>query len=158
VERLKRDGLPPIPRPLPIESAPPTTNGVTSHHEPTESAPRHSAEVLSAEDLVVITRSTLEKRRIDREIEENEDWFRERERQRAAAEAVERQTAEARLAEQRHRQWMQRWTECALRSVPYDARGEVEMEVHAAVNAALSQLQTWQSDAITRSVVDAAVP
>ena len=37
-----------------------------------------SVEVLSAQDCVAIARSTLEKRRIDREIEENEDWFRER--------------------------------------------------------------------------------
>ena len=88
VERLERDGLPPIPRPLPIERAP-GRNEMADHDGPSESPPQLSAEVLSAEDLVAITRSTLEKRRIDREIEENEDWFRERARQQAAAEAVE---------------------------------------------------------------------
>ena len=32
VERLKRDGLPPIPRPLPTESAPPASNGTDGWH------------------------------------------------------------------------------------------------------------------------------
>jgi excisionase family DNA binding protein len=32
VERLQRDGLPPIPRPLPTENAPPASNGTTSRH------------------------------------------------------------------------------------------------------------------------------
>src|SRR5580704_10441356 len=69
VERLKRDGLPPIPRPLPIESAPVATNGTAGRQDSPESPPKPSAEVLSAEDLVAITRSLLEKRRIEREIE-----------------------------------------------------------------------------------------
>src|ERR1039458_10352617 len=32
VERLKRDGLPPIPRPLPTESASPASNGTAGRH------------------------------------------------------------------------------------------------------------------------------
>ena len=32
VERLKRDGLPPIPRPLPNSSAPPADNGTSNGH------------------------------------------------------------------------------------------------------------------------------
>jgi len=157
VERLKRNGLPPIPRPLPIESAPVATNRTADPDDHTESPPKTSAEVLSAEDLVAITRSMLEKRKIDREIEENEDWFRERERQSAAAEAVEHQEAEAKLVEQRRQEWMQRLTKYALHSVSYSARGEVEIEVHTAVDAALSQLQSCELDSITRPLVDAAV-
>ena len=83
VKRLERDGLPPIPRPLPTESAPPEMHEMAHHDGPSESPPKPSADVVSAEDLVAITRSLLEKRRIDREIEENEDWFRERRRQQA---------------------------------------------------------------------------
>jgi excisionase family DNA binding protein len=157
VERLQRDGLPPMPRPLPIESAAPGRNEMADHDGPSESQPKPSADVVSAEDLVAITRSTLEKRRIDREIEENEDWFRERQRQRAAAEVLERQKAEAKLAEHRRRQWMQQWTQYALNSVPHRARGEVEIEVHTAVDAALSKLQSCEPDSITRPLVDAAV-
>ncbi len=116
-----------------------------------------SFEVSSAADEVAITRSTLERRKIDREIEENEDWFRERQRQQAAAEAVERQRIEAQEAEQRRLEWEQKWTQYALNSVPYNARREVEMEVHTMVSEALSVLQPSQPEAITQRLVDAAV-
>src|SRR5271169_1911960 len=78
VERLQRDGLPPIPRPLPTESAPPASNGTDGRHGYAEPPAALSDEVVSAADLVAITRSMLEKRKIDRELEENEDWFRDR--------------------------------------------------------------------------------
>src|SRR5216684_3459689 len=102
VERLKRDGLPPIPRPLPTESAPPARNGNgtdSRHGFNPELLAEPSDEVVSAADQVAITRSMLEKRKIDREIEETEDWFRDRKRHQAAAEAAERQGIEAKKAE-----------------------------------------------------------
>src|ERR1035437_8097205 len=157
VERLKRDGLPPIPRPLPTESAPPARNGTEGRHGHPELLAEPSDEVVSAADQVAITRSMLEKRKIDRELEETEDWFRERQRQQAAAEAAERQRTEAKQAEQRRLLWMQQWTQYALNSLPYGARQEVEMEVHAMVQEALSVLQPSQPEAITRRLVDAAV-
>jgi excisionase family DNA binding protein len=156
VKRLKRDGLPPMPRPLPTESAPPARNGTADLREHSNS-PTDCFEVQSASDQVAITRSMLEKRKIDREIEENEDWFVERQRQKDAAEAVERQKNEAKLAEQRRQQWEQRWIQYALNSVPFDARREVEIEVHAAVDAVLSRLQPSQPATITEGLVDAAV-
>src|SRR6266849_7579715 len=158
VERLKRDGLPPIPRPLPTESAPPTRNGTDGRHgfNP-ELLAEPSDEVVSAADQVAITRSMLEKRKIDREIEETEDWFRDRQRHQAAAEAAERQGIEARQAEQHRLLWMQEWTQYALNSLPYGAQQEVEMEVHTMVQEALSVLQPSQPEAITRRLVDAAV-
>jgi hypothetical protein len=99
----------------------------------------------------------LEKRKIDRDLEETEDWFRDRQRQQAAAEAVEHQRTEAKQAEQRRVLWMQQWTQFALDSLPYGARQQVEMEVNAMVQEALSGLQPSQPGAITRRLVDAAV-
>jgi hypothetical protein len=157
VERLKRDGLPPIPRPMPVEDNPPEPIANQARRNHSELPTRPSPEVASAEDLVAITRSTLEKRRIERDIEENEDWFRERQRQQEAAAAVERQRDEALLAEQRRRQWMQEWIKYALNSVPISARREVEIEVHTEVEAVLSKLQTCEPNSITRPLVDAAV-
>ena len=156
VERLKRDGLPPIPRPLPTESAPPR-NGTLGRHDHLEFQAEPSDEVVSAADQVAITRSMLEKRKLDCELEETEDWFRERQLRQAAAEAAERQRTEAKQAEQRRLRWMQRWTQYALNSMPYDSRREVELEVHTAVHEALSVLQPSQPDAITRRLVDATV-
>jgi hypothetical protein len=157
VERLKRDGLPPIPRPLPTEGAPPTRSGTDSRRRHQDHLDEPSDEVLSAADQVAITRSMLEKRKIEREVEETEDWFRERQREQAAAEAAERQRTEAQQAEQRRLLWVQRWTQYALNSLPYGAQREVEMEVHTAVQEALSGLQPSQPEAITRRLVDAAV-
>ena len=158
VERLKRDGLPPIPRPLPTESAPPARNETVGRHgfDP-ELMAEPSDEVVSAADQVAITRSMLEKRKIDREIEETEDWFRERERQQLAAEAAGRQRIEVQQAEPRRLLWMQQWTQYALNSLPYGAQQEVEIEVHTMVQEALSVLQPSQPEAITRRLVDAAV-
>jgi hypothetical protein len=160
VERLKRDGLPPIPRPLPTESAPPARNGNgtdSRHGFNPELLAEPSDEVVSAADQVAITRSMLEKRKIDREIDETEDWFRDRQRQQAAAEALERQRIEVKQAEQRRLLWMQQWTQYALNSLPYGAQQEVEIEVHTMVREALSVLQPSQPEAITRRLVDAAV-
>src|ERR1035437_6369776 len=75
VERLQRDGLPPIPRPLPTESAPPASNGTVGRHGHPEFLAAPSAEVVSANDLVAITRSLLEKPQIDRALEGKRDRF-----------------------------------------------------------------------------------
>ena len=128
-----------------------------SRHSPSESPAEPSYEVVSAADQVAITKSMLEKRRIDREIEENEDWFRDRQRRQATAEAVERQRTEDKLAEQRRLRWVHQWTQYALDSLPYDARRAVEMEVHTKVVEAFSVLQPTQPEAITQRLVDAAV-
>jgi excisionase family DNA binding protein len=157
VERLQRDGLPPIPRPLPTESTPPASNGTAGRHGHPELLAAPSDEVVSAADLVAITRSLLEKRKIDRELEENEDWFRDRQGRQSAAEAAERQRTEVKQAEQRRLLWVQEWTQYALNSLPYDARQQVEMEVHTLVQEALSVLQPSQPEAITQRLVDAAV-
>jgi hypothetical protein len=157
VERLKRDGLPPIPRPLPAESAPPASNGSAVHHAHPALLAEPSDEVVSAADQVAITRSMLEKRKIDRELEETEDWFRNRQRQQAAAEAAERRRMEAQQAEERRLQWVHEWTQYALDSLPYGVQQQVEMEVHTAVQEALSELQPGQPEAITPRLVAAAV-
>ena len=157
VERLKREGLPPIPRPLPPESAFPARNRTNGGYGHPELLAEPSDEVVSAADEVAITRSRLEKRKIERDMEENEDWFRARNRQQAEAEAAERQRTEAHQAEQQRRQWVQEWMRYALNSVPYGARREVETEVHTAVQETLSALQPSQPEAITQRLVDAAV-
>ncbi len=157
VERLKRDGLPPIPRALPNQRASPAGSVPADDHGNSESVARPSAAVAAAIDQVAITRSMLERRKIEREIEENDDWFRERERRAEEAEAAERQRTEAEQAEQRRLCWVQDWTQHALDSLPNGARREVELEVHTLVQKALSGLQPSQQEAITRRLVEAAV-
>src|SRR5260370_18192497 len=66
VERLKRDGLPPIPRPLPTESAPPARNGTDGRHgfNP-ELLAEPPDEVVSATDQGAITTRMRAKHRLD---------------------------------------------------------------------------------------------
>ena len=156
VKRFKRDGLPPIPRPLPTESALPARYVPARFQEHSDS-PAMPSEVQLAADSVAISRSGLEKRKVDRELEETEDWFRERARQKAAEEAFERQQREAQLAQEQRQRWEQQWTEYAFNSLPHDAQGEVEIEVHAAVDAVLSRLHPSQPAAIVKPLVDTAV-
>lgn len=156
VKRFKRDGLPPIPRPLPTESALPARYVPARFQEHSDS-PAMPSEVQLAADSVAISRSGLEKRKVDRELEETEDWFRERARQKAAEEAIERQQREAQLAQEQRQRWEQQWTEYAFNSLPHDAQGEVEIEVHAAVDAVLSRLHPSQPAAIVKPLVDTAV-
>src|ERR1700674_1011868 len=63
VERLKRDGLPPIPRPLPTESAPPARNGTAGRDVHPELQAEPSDEVVGADDQGDITRRLLERRK-----------------------------------------------------------------------------------------------
>ena len=157
VERLKREGMPQVPRPLPTETAPPARNATNGHYDHTAYLAEPSDDVVYAAGQVEITRSTLEKRKIERELEENEDWFRERQGRQVAAEVADQQKAEVKLAEQRRHAWVQEWTQYALNSLPSDARRAVEIEVHTAVQETLSALQPNQPEAITRRLVDAAV-
>ena len=69
--RLQRDGLPPIPRPLPDESRPAVRNGRTRHGNP-ELLAEPSSEVVSAVEEVAITERLLEKRKLEHALEEEE--------------------------------------------------------------------------------------
>ena len=99
----------------------------------------------------------LRKRRLEREVEETEDWFRNRARQQAAEEAVERRQAAAERAEQWRQGWRHEWTEYALNSMPFLAPREIRLDVHAAVEQTLASLDPGQPDHLTQRLVDAAV-
>jgi len=157
VERLKRDGLPAIPRPLPNPGGLPAASGTSNGHGYSEFVEEPSDEVALAADQVAIAKSNLEKRKIERDMEENEDWFRDRERRQAEVKAAERQKAETKQAEQRYQEWLQEWTQYAINSIPLAARKEVEVEVYRAVQQALSLLQSGQSQGVTQRLIDAAV-
>lgn len=157
VERLKRDGLPPIPRRLPREPGFEITDEPFDDSAYSKFLPQSSEQVAAAADQVAITKCTLERRRFEREIEETEDWFRARERQEAAAKATDWEKEQAKQAEQERLEWIQQWITFALNSLPYEARQEVEIEVHSMVQETLSGVQASQPEAITQRLVEAAV-
>ena len=158
--RLQRDGLPPIPRPLPDESRPAARNGRTRHGNP-ELLAEPSSEVVSAVEEVTITERLLEKRKLERALEEEEDWFRSRADQQAQREAEQREADRLRqnaaAAERRRKDRDNNWLRYAMKIVPYDARGQVEQEVHEQVQAALDKVRLGEPATVLHRVVDATV-
>lgn len=157
IARLLQQGVPPIPVMInsEAEEVPEKDHEPDAPEEHSYSEP--SARVMEAADDLKITDSRLQKRRLEREIEEVEDFFRERQTRQAAEEAAERQRVESAQIEQRRLQWIHQWTEYAFSSLPRDLPREVELEVHGSVQQALSGLQMGQPAAITTRLVQAAV-
>ncbi len=96
IDRLKRDGLPPIPRPLPGDT--PMQRAGNSHPTRSDLLGEPSAGVVSAVEDVAITEALNKKRKLERELEETEDWFRQRQREQEDRDAEE---AEREAANQR---------------------------------------------------------
>jgi len=153
VERLKKQGVPPIPSDVhqsEAEDEPPATEA------PPDLYAEPSGELIEAAEQVKIVENQLRRRQLERDAEEVEDWFRDRQDQQAAKEKAARREAEGARAEERRWAWLQKWTQYGLESVPVAARRAVELDVHAAIQQALSGLQPDQPDQITRRLVDAA--
>ena len=160
ISRLRKEGIPDVP----VESedgeddSTRTSYDETDPDEPPEgllAAP--SEELIEAAEEVKIVESRLKKRRIEKDAEEVEDWFRDRNRRQAALEAAERQKAEAAQAEQHRRKWFDSWIQYALNSRPYDAPQETALEIHQAVQTALASIHPDQPQRTTQGLVDAAV-
>ena len=157
IRRLRKEGVPPVPQELPEESdelieVPPVFDDEEGSDD---SEP--AAEVMAAANGVRIAGSHLAKRRLEREAEEVEDWFRDRTQRETAAQAAECARIETAQAERRRRDWAENWTQYALNSIPPRAPRETELEVHGAVLQTLALLQPSQAEATTRRLVVAAV-
>ncbi len=160
IARLRREGIPDVPVESEDGEDDPTRTSYreTDPDEPPEgllAAP--SEELIEAAEEVKIVESRLKKRRIEKDAEEVEDWFRDRNRRQAALEAAERQKAEAAQAEQRRRKWLDSWIQYALNLRPWDAPRETELEIHQAVQTVLASVPPDQSRHTTQRLVEAAV-
>jgi len=88
VERLKRAGLPQMPRPLPQEGGPAARNGRTSRRAHPLLLDLPSAQAIAAADQLVTLENEVKVLDLKREKEEKLDFFREREQQQAEEERV----------------------------------------------------------------------
>jgi excisionase family DNA binding protein len=155
IARLRREGIPDVP--VESDEADPshTDSDPGELSEGLLAAP--SEELIEAAEAVKIVESRLKKRRIEKDAEEVEDWFRDRDRRQAALDAAERQKAEAAQAEQRRQNWLDSWIQYALNWRPWDAPRETELEIHQAVRTVLASVQPDQSRHTTQRLVEAAV-
>ena len=132
-----------------------------AHHrqaaEPQDLHPQTSPEVTATSEAVTITENLLRKRKVEREAEETEDWFRERAQRQQAVLAEERQRAAEAAARRDRQHWENKWIIRALESLPREAPPEIKLEVKGSVGEALTTLRPDQPEFLTKNLVDAAV-
>jgi hypothetical protein len=109
--------------------------------------------VVEAAEDVKIQQSRLEKRRIEKDLEETEDWFRAREKQQAGEEAAARQRAEVEQVQQRRRKFIQQWIEYGLNCLPLYHPKESEIPAHLALQELFLDLDLDQPEHVTRRLV-----
>jgi excisionase family DNA binding protein len=161
IERLRRDGLPAVPRPLP-EAVP--TQGVSrarSNRGAVALLAQPSQAVIGSAEEVVRLENEVKTVHLRREKEEALDWFRERE-DREAERETEREEAEwlresEAAFERQRRRWEAKWIEDALTSLRWDVPQTYKLDVHRAVQETLQRIQPTSPDSITRELVQAAV-
>lgn len=162
VDRLKRDGLPAVPRPLPNSpegAAASSTRGRCRGS--LLAAP--SDQVISAAEQVLITENLVKQRKLERELAEAENWFSERENaqseERAAKERIEQEQRDHKRAERERTAWVRRWEAYALRHLRrlgYDA-AQVRLDVQQAVRTLLLSLAPIPTLDVTKRLVNAVV-
>jgi excisionase family DNA binding protein len=167
VERLKGEGLPPIPQSIEeppaaaraiapaIEPAAPETRRPRQVENP--APPAESDSVRDERDELTIAETQLKRRRVELEREEVEDQFRDRQRKTVQTAAAERRQLEQQQAAQRRREWESSWIQQALGAIPDDAPQESRIEVYQKTKAVLESLDSQQAPDITRRVVEAVV-
>jgi hypothetical protein len=180
IERLKRDGLPPVPKPLPGQSkrtsqvpgpltrpAQRRTSSRDDDGEDDEDFPygdhdigllaEPSDETVQAADAVVRLRSEVEGLRLKKERELALDFFRDRTQAEAERQQADAEEEAGRIAEQeereRRRYLLDRWLEYALARIPWEAQGHVEVQLHGKIKAALANVDAYESDAVVERVV-----
>jgi excisionase family DNA binding protein len=153
LDRLKREGLPSIPRPLPVDVA--TSRQGNGRARRAELLADPSAEAVTAAESVAIARSQLEKRKIERDLEETEDWFRDRDRQQAERDREDRARLAAEQAEAARTEWLQQAEEYASHCIHMGVPPDMRLEALDAVRARLEPLTPTPNPHVTREIVDA---
>ena len=160
ISRLQQEGVPPIPQrlseqeqqtpslPIPQERRTRLPEGL--YAEPSDG-------VIDAAEEVAITENRLRKRRLERELEEEEDFFRARNERAAAQQAADQDAARQTQLRQHRQEWENEWLTHALKCVPNGVPRELELDVHAQVSSVLTALQPNQPEYAVRRVVEAAV-
>ena len=104
-----------------------------------------------------MARNRVERRKAEKELDETEDYFRERQRleaaKREAMQARQQRAAEEHFKAQR----LSTWIKYALDSVPSDCPDEYDLDVEEAVRAELEDIPLHYSDETIRRLVEAAV-
>jgi hypothetical protein len=152
VERLKRAGLPTMPRPLPQEGVPVARNGHALRGYPDLLADPSQDVVTAAED-VVVTEHLLRKRKIELELAEVDDQFQAREIAEAEHRAERERATRARLDEDGRTDWLGQAEESALRRIHPDVPADMRLAALEAVRAKLQPMTPIPSPQVTAEII-----
>src|SRR5579871_2550671 len=158
VNRLKKDGVPPVP--VGAEPEPKARQAVQNGRTellapPTNAAASAVEEVVISDAELKVRRNKLDKLKLKREATELGDYFRER-RRRDAEEEEERRLA-AQQAAQRRQEWRDEWISYAQQQRPWDVPESIEIEIVDEVERVLERLDPTRDYGVVRGQVDAAV-
>ena len=159
LDRIKREGLPKIPRPFPDSDNRSESQTRSRRNGVLLSDP--SQDVIGSAEQVVRMENELKSLGLLRQKEEATDWFRARD-DREAERRVEREQAErereAHAESTRRRElWEAKWIEYALATIPSDATQSVSLEVNDAVEQILGSISEARPDVVVRQLVEGAV-
>jgi excisionase family DNA binding protein len=161
IERLKHEGLPAIPRPLPEAVHTRVASPARSNRGEGALLAEPSKVVIDSAEEVVRLENEVKAIGLRREKEEGLDWFRDREARQEAQEAeseeAERLWQNQAAVKRQRTQWEAAWVEYALQSVPWGVPQPYQLDVHQAVKETLAHLEPMNPATITRPVIDAAV-
>lgn len=120
-------------------------------------AASESPHVQRAVDDLRVTEVRLKKRKLDRDIEEVEDFFRERQQKTATETANALRARKAAADAQKTLEWEHLWQAYGLGRIPADAPPDSRIELHSSVAAVLRQIGIDQPREVVQQLVDAAV-
>lgn len=144
IERLKREGVPPIPGI--------TDDNVLRHQRPNPHFWPHRRQPWCWEETLTAEHE-LRRLKLERDAVELRDFFAARD----AAERQRREQAEREAVEAEERQaWCNRWLVYGLRQ-GYQELPELDPEIAELVTATLAGLSPEQPDFVVRSIIDGAV-
>lgn len=157
VERLRKEGLPPIPQtaPAPEEPEEEQLRAIQAEMEP---EPREDTPaVQEARETLKVVKTRVDIRKAELELEQTEDQFRERERQAARQrQADEQRKAEAQKASSR-KQWADDLLASIMRRLPYDCPPDVEESIASAARRILSEYSPDDPHSVVSRLLNAAV-
>src|SRR5579871_100877 len=171
VNRLKKDGVPPIP--VTAEPQPKARSSIQNGRTellapPTDVAAAAVEEVVISDAELKVRRNKLEKLKLKQEATQVGDFFRERRRreteQEEARRRQEREVEEERqrqiqqqLAAQERHAWRDQLIRYAQNSRPYDAPETLDLDIVEQVERVLRGLDPSRDYSIVRGQVDAAI-
>lgn len=172
IERLKEEGIPPLPQ-LPADPSP---------HSPLPEKPAHAsvpasptpASMFESDDYepdevemsdpvkaelssLTVAETRLKRRRIELQQEEVEDSFRERQRREVEEQKRERARQEEAATKEARKRWADSWVTFAMTQVPVDCPPDLRLKAFKNVERLMSEVDMRQGADVLTQIVSAAV-